>query len=132
MNISHLKDTFEQAYRLLFGKKRERYTLADNALHGWLFEEEQVAVKPEEEQDEYTLVKCRRPRKKKLVREPIPDHLPREVVRLEPDGGAGLKCIGVEVPQHWAGRTIRLWGRMRQRSGPQCCTLFLPHASCNR
>ncbi len=53
--ISRLEDRLEQAYRLLPGKKSERYTPADNAQQGRLFGEEPVAVEPEEE-EEYVLV----------------------------------------------------------------------------
>ncbi len=69
--IGHLKAKLEQAYRLLSGKECE-YTQADNALQGRLLEEEPVAAEPEEEPDEYTLVKRKRLGKKKPVREPVP------------------------------------------------------------
>ncbi len=88
-----------QAHRLLSGKKSERYTPADNAQQGRLFGEEPVAVEPEEE--EYVLVKCKRRGKNKPVRGPIPDHLPREVIRLEPEGSTeGMKYIGEEVTEY--------------------------------
>ncbi len=51
---------------------------------GWLVEKEPVAVEPEEGPDEYIPVKRKRSGKKKPVREPIPDHLPRDVIYLEP------------------------------------------------
>ncbi len=96
--ISHLEDRLEQAYRLLPGKKSERYTPADNAQQGRLFGEEPVAVEPEEED---VLVKRKRRGKNKPVRGPIPDHLPREVIRLEPEGStAGMKYIGEEVTEY--------------------------------
>ncbi len=98
--ISHLEDRLEQAYRLLSGKKSERYTPADDAQQGRLSGEEPVAVEPEEEPDEYVLVKRKRPGKKP-VRRPIPDHLPREVIRLEPEGStAGMKYLGEEVTEY--------------------------------
>ncbi len=91
--ISRLEDGLEQAYRLLPGKKSERYTPADNAQQGRLFGEELVAVEPEEE--EYVLVKRKRRGKNKPVRGPIPDYLSREVIRLEPEGSTpGMKYIG--------------------------------------
>ncbi len=62
--------------------------------------EEPEAVEPEEE-DEYVLVKRKRRGKNKPVRGPIPDHLPREVIRLEPEGStAGMKYIGEEVTEY--------------------------------
>ncbi len=98
--ISHLEDRLEQAHRLLSGKKSERYTPADNAQQGRLSGEEPVAVEPEEE-EEYDLVKRKRRGKNKPVRGPIPDHLPREVIRLEPEGStAGMKYIGEEVTEY--------------------------------
>ncbi len=97
--ISHLEDRLEQAHRLLSGKKSERYTPADNVQQGRLFGEEPVAVEPEEE--EYDLVKRKRRGKNKPVRGPIPDHLPRKVIRLEPEGStAGMKYIGEEVTEY--------------------------------
>ncbi len=98
--ISRLEDRLEQAHRLLSGKKSERYTPADNAQQGRLFGEEPVAVEPEEE-EEYVLVKRKRRGKNKPVRGPILDHLPREVIRLEPEGStAGMKYIGEEVTEY--------------------------------
>ncbi len=65
-----------------------------------MFGEEPVAVEPEEE-EEYDLVKRKRRGKNKPVREPIPDHLPREVIRLEPEGSTeGMKYIGEEVTEY--------------------------------
>ncbi len=66
--ISHLEDRLEQAHRLLSGKKSERYTPVDNAQQGRLFGEEPVAVEPEEEEEEYDLVKRKRRGKNKPVR----------------------------------------------------------------
>ncbi len=98
--ISHLEDRLEQAHRLLSGKKSERYTPADNAQQGQLSGEEPEAVEPEEE-EEYVPVKRKRRGKNKPVRGPILDHLPREVIRLEPEGStAGMKYIGEEVTEY--------------------------------
>jgi transposase len=92
--VSQLKHELAQLKRLIFGAKSERFVPGSNEEQLTLFEEAPVETAPEPE-----IVQAH-VRKRKPVRQALPDHLPREVIVIEPAvDRSGLKKIGEEVTE---------------------------------
>jgi transposase len=90
--VSQLKHELAQLKRLIFGAKSERFVPGSNEEQLTLFEEAPVETAPEPE-----IVQAH-VRKRKPVRQALPDHLPRKVIVIEPAvDRSGLKKIGEEV-----------------------------------
>lgn len=101
--VSQLKHELEQLKRLIFGAKSERFVPDNNEEQLTLFEEAPVETAPEPE------MVSAHSRKRKPVRQALPEHLPREVIVIEPAVDRfGLRKIGEEVTETLDYRPARL------------------------
>jgi len=96
-----LQARLDQLHRLLFGTKSERFVPEEiaNQLKLELGEVGKAQDPPEEQKIEYTRKK---PKKKSrhAGRQPLPEHLERKVIRLEPEQDtSGMKKIGEDVTE---------------------------------
>lgn len=93
--LAQLEHELAQLRRLIFGTKSERFEPAYEPGQMALFE-----TAAPEEAEERQEISYRRKAKKKPVRGALPDHLPREVIVIEPEGDtSGMKKIGEEVTE---------------------------------
>ena len=95
-----LKKENDFLLRLIFGEKRERFVpeQQDNQLS--ILVEQQPTEPAATEQISYTRRKPQKKQKKHPIRQPIPDHIPRHDIIIEPDEDvSGLKKIGEEVTE---------------------------------
>lgn len=100
--VSLLKNELEQLKRLIFGAKSERFVPDGNEAQLTLFEEAPVEEATEE-------IVSAHSRKRKPVRQALPEHLPREVIVIEPAvDRSDLKKIGEEVTETLDYRPARL------------------------
>jgi transposase len=94
--VAQLAHELSQLKRLIFGTKSERFIPEGGPDQLPLFEGATPQQQPAPSQ---TQVVERRPRKKP-VRQPLPSHLPREVIVIEPEEDTtGLRKIGEEVTE---------------------------------
>jgi len=101
--VSQLKHELAQLKRLIFGARSERFVPESNEEQLTLFEEAPVETAPEPE------VVQTHTRKRKPVRQALPDHLPREVIVIEPAvDRSALRKIGEEVTETLDYRPARL------------------------
>ena len=96
---SFLKDQLEQLKRMVFGQKRERFIPGDNGQSS-LFDAE-INITPESEIIRYERTKKTTKKQSPHFRNPIPSHIPRKEIVIEPEGieTSGLKRIGEEVTE---------------------------------
>lgn len=100
IEVFRLKEQLALFQRLLFGQKRERFVPGDDRqLELGLNIEKQSPPQPETEKLHYT----RRKRSKVQtppVRQPLPSHLPRKDIIIEPqEDVSGMKRIGEEISE---------------------------------
>lgn len=92
--VAQLAHELSQLKRLVFGTKSERFVPAGSPDQLPLFE-----GAPPQPPLSQTQVVARR-RRKKPVRQPLPSHLPREVIVIEPEQDTtGLRKIGEEISE---------------------------------
>ena len=102
--VEQLEHERNQLKRLIFGSKSERYVPEAGPEQLTLFEEAPAIEIPREEQ-----VAAHSRKRKKPVRKELPDHLPREVIVIEPEmDRTNLKKIGEEVSETLDYRPARL------------------------
>lgn len=98
----HFKEELAQLKRLIFGAKSERFVpdVSDEQLKLMLSGDQQIITSPiEVEQIQYTRKK-QQSEIKPTGRLPLPEHLERKEIIIEPDEDtSGLKCIGREVSE---------------------------------
>ena len=95
--INALKHQLEELKRLIFGRKSERFAPAEQPEQLALWGENAGAVQEQEEQTE-TYKRRKRKRKPHPGRAPIPGHLPRRRVVIEPEEDTtGMVKIGEEI-----------------------------------
>lgn len=93
--VEQLEHERNQLKRLIFGSKRERFVPEVGPEQLTLFEEAPAIEIPREEQ-----VAAHSRKRKKPVRQPLPEHLPREIIVIEPEmDRTNLKKIGEEVTE---------------------------------
>lgn len=88
--------------RMIFGRKSERFVPETNP-NQMEFEFEETATPKQQDKEETEEVKYTRkkPRKANARRQPLPDHLPREITVIEPEGDLeNAERIGVEVTEY--------------------------------
>lgn len=97
--IQRLKHELDQLKRMIFGQKRERFVAEPNTNQLSLFTSSDVAVAEpvvETQHIEYN----RKSPKKHPGRKELPDHLPVDIVVIEPeDDTTGMKRIGEEITE---------------------------------
>jgi transposase len=115
MNVAEKQPTYEELFaevvylreelallkRLLFGQKRERYVAGedDQQLELNLDIEPKPAPEPESERIEYSRKKPAKPQTPHS-RQPLPAHLPRKDILIEPEEDvSNLKRIGEEISE---------------------------------
>lgn len=107
-SYEELKEQMDQLKRLLFGNKSERFVTQElaNQLQLELGSEQA----PNEEKPGTEKISYSRKRQKSAARHPLPEHLPRKDMIIEPDvDTSGMKCIGKEVTEVLAKRRARLY-----------------------
>jgi transposase len=93
--VAQLEHERAELKRLIFGSKSERFVPEENPEQLTLFEEAPAVEFVREEQ-----VAGHRRRRKKPVRQALPEHLPRQVIVIEPAlDRTNLKKIGEEVTE---------------------------------
>ena len=93
--VEQLEHQRAQLKKLIFGSKSERFVPEENPEQLTLFEEAPAVEIPREE-----MVAAHNRKRKKPVRKPLPDHLPREVIVIEPEmDRTTLKKIGEEISE---------------------------------
>ena len=93
--VEQLEHERNQLKKLIFGSKSERFVPEEQPEQLTLFEEAPAVEIPSEEQ-----VAAHSRKRKKPVRKPLPDHLPREVIVIEPEmDRTTLKKIGEEISE---------------------------------
>lgn len=103
-HVEQLEHELAQLKRLIFGAKSERFVPDSNQEQLTLFEEAPVEETPAAEE-----IVSAHSRKRKPVRQALPEHLPREVIVIEPAiDRSGLKKIGEEVTETLDYRPARL------------------------
>jgi len=100
--IAYLKEQLAYFKRMLFGQKRERFaSVADGQLA--LFGDNGEGQEPvtEKETVNYSRNKAGAKRQTPHFRNPLPAHIPRREIIIEPEGidTAGLKKIGEEITE---------------------------------
>jgi transposase len=98
--IAGLKDQLTELKRLIFGSKHERFSPSQrpDQLSLGLDAQQQAAGERKTETIQYTRTKTED--KKQPQRLPLPSHLPRERVVIEPkEDVSGLKSIGEEITE---------------------------------
>ncbi len=97
--IEYLKEQLSNLQRMVFGQKRERFVSASNGQLA-LFEEDK---KRSVEKEEISYLRNKTAAKKQTphFRNPIPEHIPRKEIFIEPQGidTTGLKRIGEEITE---------------------------------
>jgi len=85
-DLLYLKNEISQLKRMIFGSKSERYVPEDSG-QGLLFEDFTPETKMQEDNQQinYTRKKNKKLDKKGHSRMPLPSHLPREEIFIEPD-----------------------------------------------
>ncbi len=97
--IQFLKDQLSELKRMIFGSKHERFLPSLSADQLNLFGNETV-VAPVAKTEDITYTRNKQEEKKQPHRLPLPAHLPRERVEIEPVGDTtGLKKIGEEITE---------------------------------
>lgn len=100
--VSYLKEQLNQLRRLLFGQKRERFVTSVSGQQS-LFDEDEFKSEQSIEQEEisYSRTKVVKKSQTPHFRNPLPAHLPRKEIIIEPEGvdTSGLKRIGEEVTE---------------------------------
>ncbi len=96
--VAKLTHELEQLKRLIYGSKSERFVSAPIDIHqGNLFGDEQVEQIEAEQVETQTITYDRKAPKKHEGRNEIPDHLPVEIVIIEPEEDTtGMVKIGDE------------------------------------
>ena len=97
----YLEFRIDQLNRLLFGAKRERF-ISNQHIGGQLELPFEVEEKPaqEEQTEQITYTRKKKPRPNHPGRIALPDHLPVKEIILEPkEDITGLKCIGKEITE---------------------------------
>ena len=93
--VEQLEHERNQLKKLIFGSKSERFVPEEQPEQLTLFEEAPAIEIPREEQ-----VAAHSRKRKKPVRKPLPEHLPREVIVIEPEmDRSTLKKIGEEISE---------------------------------
>ena len=95
----YLEFRIDQLNRLLFGAKRERF-ISNQQIESQLELPFEVEEKPtqEEQTEQITYTRKKKPRPNHPGRIALPDHLPVKEIIIEPEEDTtGLKCIGKEV-----------------------------------
>jgi transposase len=98
--IADLEFQLAQLKRMIFGSKSERFipSVPDEQLALDLGLEPGSQEPPETEEVHYTRIKNKP--KEKPFRQPLPNHLPRTEILIEPEGDlTGLKKIGEEIKE---------------------------------
>lgn len=100
IEVFQLKEKLSLFQRLLFGQKRERFVPDnDRQLELGLNIEKQSPVQPETEELHYTRRKRSKPQTPP-VRQPLPSHLPRKDIVIEPQEDThGMQKIGEEITE---------------------------------
>jgi transposase len=100
LEVFQLKEKLSLFERLLFGQKRERFVPGnDHQLELGLNIEKQSSPRPETEEIHYTRRKPSKPQTPP-VRQPLPPHLPRKDIVIEPQEDVrGMKKIGEEITE---------------------------------
>ena len=103
LRTEHSRLTFEmnELKRLLYGTKSERFVPnSDSSNQLELFPDQALPVKEPPKAPSVTVTQKPPVSKRTPVRHPLPPHLPREVITIEPEGDvSSLKKIGVEVTE---------------------------------
>jgi transposase len=97
--IQQLEHELAQLKKMIFGSKRERFVAEVNANQLSLFSGEEISV-AEPVVDTQHIEYDRKPPKKHPGRTALPDHLPVEVIIIEPEEDTtGMKRIGEEISE---------------------------------
>ena len=106
-----IRHPLEELKRWVFGSRSERFVPAvSDPDQGELFPRPEPAPVPDPTPTET--------RPKAFPRKPLPAHLPRTVIVLEPEGDlSGLKCIGQEVTEtlNWIPGRLEVMRRVRPK-----------------
>lgn len=84
VEIEHLKSILAKMRRQRFGRSSEKLDAAIHQLELWVDDAETSLAQAKVAADAQTQQATSRPPRKPAVRKPLPEHLPREVVVLEP------------------------------------------------
>lgn len=121
--IEYLKLQIARLKRMQFGRSSEKLQTQIEQLELILedLEEEQARAQPQRAAEVTA-------DKKPPVRRPLPEHLPRETVRHEPEGGCpdcggGLKSIGEDVAEmlEYVPASFKVIRHVRPRMACTCC-----------
>lgn len=99
--IAYLKEQLENLKRMLFGQKRERFVPDANGQLA-LFEDSKEAQNPPVSKEEISYSRKKAaPKQPPHFRNPIPAHIPRKEIIIEPEGidTSSLKRIGEEITE---------------------------------
>lgn len=101
IEIAYLKQELAQLKRMIFGSKSERFIPNDTGQLSLELDIAQQQETGEKETEDIVYTRLKSKKKKEIpVRLPLPSHLRREVVEIEPDQDTtGAKRIGVEVTE---------------------------------
>lgn len=101
IEMAYLKQELAQFKRMLFGAKSERFIPTDPGQLSLGFDGEQQEEQEEQETENISYERQKPGKKKKVpVRMPLPSHLHREKIDIEPEEDVtGAKNIGVEITE---------------------------------
>lgn len=99
--LMYYKQELAQLKKMIFGSKSERYIPEDNGQLALELDVEEQELTTQPEQEEITYKRKKTPKKKSpAVRLPLPSHLRREEITIEPQRDTtGAKKIGEEITE---------------------------------
>ena len=99
LRLAELEHQLAELRRLMFGVKSERYVPEADTGQATLFDEAEPAA-PLPQAETITVERRLPATKRRPVRQPLPAHLPREVIVIEPEEDtANLRQIGTDVTE---------------------------------
>lgn len=105
-----LKDELFMLKKMIYGSKSERYIPSVNSESGQLFAPDEVAEKEETPTQEIAYSRKKAQKKNSGGRNPLPEHLHREVTEIYPDDyQEGDRILGEEVSEHLEYRRGKMW-----------------------
>jgi len=110
--INYLSDQLNNLKRMIFGQKRERFIPGSlNQLNMFGDDQDVKDIDPEKEEIVYSRNKNKSKEQTPHFRNPIPDHIPRREILIEPEGidTKGLKRIGEEITEELEYEEARLY-----------------------